>query len=102
VERLVPLIEDDGGGGQTFILDRPERGSQVHMIRRWHYAAIGWDSGVYVEHPYAYAITLEEQNHDAENYFWAVSVLENLLPRFHLILADYEPGALARGVVRAL
>lgn len=103
-EKLVPsLDEDDEYGGQVFILDRPailERGeAQEHLVRRWHYAAIGWDNGVYVEHPYVYGLTLEEVINVADDIVWSVTLLDPTFPRFHLILEDYVPGALARGVV---
>lgn len=98
---LVPIIDNDdmGTGCKTFSLDRPKRGdSRRSWCRSWHYAAIGWDSGIYIEHPYVYQLTLKEHDEGPENYFWAVFISMHRGSGFTLILPDYEPGALARGV----
>lgn len=100
--KIVPVVDDTETGCKTFLLDRPERGNRLHIVRRWHYAAIGWESGVYLEHPYAYELILQEHNGGPENYFWVFSVNMNMVPCFRLILSDYEPGALAREAAAAL
>jgi len=96
---LVALV-GDAEGCRTFLLDRPERGHHRGCSRYWYYVAIGWRSDVYIEHPYVYAMTLQEHDGGPDNYFWAVRVSTGESSRFTLILPDYEPGALARGVVR--
>jgi hypothetical protein len=99
--KTVPLIDDDGTGRKTFILDRDGDRGSGRLCRTWHYAAVGWTDGIYVDHPYVYTLTLREYaGNDAdglEKYFWAVSV-SRTNPLFQLLLPDYEPDAVARGV----
>lgn len=99
--KIVPLIENAGNGRLTFLLDRPARETREHLVRRWHYAAIGWDNAVYVEYPCAYELVLGEHEYGPDNYHWSISVTAHT-PLFHLVLFDYEPGALGRGVVSPL
>jgi hypothetical protein len=94
--KLLPVIDDDDSGRKTFVLDRPERETREQIYRRWDYVAIGWINEIHIEFPDAYRLTLAEHDNGPENHFWAITVTT----RFTLLLSDYEPGALARGVVR--
>lgn len=86
---------------KLFVLDRPEPSPQRNHTRRWHYAVIGWDNGVYVQVPYVHTLILQEHNNEEEHdNFWSVSISSARNLGFIIILPDYEPGALARGVVK--
>ena len=99
--KKVPLVDADESGRQTFLLDR-EPGPEGSLCRRWHYSAIGWQDAIYVDQFCTYTLTLQEYASSdvdgRETLHWAVSVASSH-PLFHLLLPDYEPGALARGVV---
>ena len=97
--KLVQLIEADEHESRTFILDRPAEEGHIHLVRRWTYAAIGWDNGVYVEHPYCYTLMLQEIIGPESEHNWSVSVIPSTsLTGFWLVLNDYKPGALTRGI----
>jgi hypothetical protein len=99
-EKMVPEIikeEDYQIGLRYFLLDQPEHSMNDRQILRWWYAAIGWDNGVYIAHPYAYEIILEELYSDDGAPTWSVMVSEKF-PSFRLILPDYKPGAMLRAV----
>jgi hypothetical protein len=81
---MCPPVEDDGTGSKVYLLDRPAA-APLEQVRRWHYAAIGWDIGGYLERPYVYDILLEE-NPGSE---WSVSIPG----QFTMLLPDYHAGA---------
>jgi hypothetical protein len=101
--KLVPCIEDEDES-PVFLLDRSESQVTDHCMARWTYAAIGWESGVYVEHPYVWELTLQELsgNEPGDPPHWHVSF--NQLHGIHLtlILPEYKPGALLRGDYKAI
>lgn len=95
--KRVPF-ELDESGFQTFLFDRPVREpgiplkfGQPNIIRRWHYAAIGWNKPGHIQYPYVRPLTLE--NHcDSSEEHWAVVIDSGL----RIILPGYEPGARQR------
>lgn len=97
--KLLPQIAatETGDDMKTFVIDQPDEGKQpIHVIRRWTYVAIGWENGVYVEHPYVYKLTLEDHNNGPGNHLWVVSVVPaSSLTGLKIVLHDYEPGLLA-------
>lgn len=94
-DRLVPCIEDDEGT-KVFLIDRPGHIAHGHMIARWTYAAIGWDNGVYVGHPYSYVLTLQELAQEDGVYDWSVSLTPSNGRPTTIILPEYRPDALSR------
>jgi hypothetical protein len=99
--KLAPIIEQEEDIDlKTFVLDRPEEGFNRDRIYRWTYAAIGWDNAVYVEHPYVYVLTLQVQ-HNEDGPLWTLSISQRH-DGFTVVLADYETGALARGIVKRI
>ena len=64
---------------------------------QYHYVALGWDGGVYVQHPSVWTLTLVERTDG-----WDVSVGRPGMNGFTLILPDYEPGWIQRTGARAL
>jgi hypothetical protein len=92
--QVVPVVEAEECGLKHFVLDRPECEAPKDQVRRWHYAVIGWKNAVYVEYPHVHEVVLTESYAEPCNT-WHVSIAGVVL-----LLPDYEPGALARGVVK--
>jgi len=89
----VPVVASEEYGSKTFVLDRQDARAARHLIQRWAYAAIGWASGVFVEHPYVYTLTLEEHGGSDVEYCWSVCVTPATgLRGFRLVLHDFEAG----------
>lgn len=105
-ERNLPVeahsIEDDGflpdspmSRRAIYLLDRPTIDIDRHLSYRWYYAAIGWDSAVYVGRPYSYEIILMCIRDALGQPVWSVSV-DGDRSRFTLVLPDYQPGFRSR------
>lgn len=95
--KFLPVFRDDDYGLKFYLLDRPESKARPNLVSRWYYATIGWDNAVYVEYPYSYEVILQELS-DADGVpNWSVSV-SGSRGSFRVVLPDYQPGAVARGI----
>jgi hypothetical protein len=89
-EKLLPVVEKDEFL-TIYVVDRPDIKAPRNQCRRYHYVAIIWELGVYVDGPDSCLFTLEEHHRDNGSHCWSVS-----FKHIRLVLQDYEPGYLTR------
>ena len=78
-------------GLYDFVIDRPERRAQEHQVLAYHYAIVGWDNSVYVQHQDIWRMTLNETQGG-----WDVAIHRPGSNGLTLILPDYQPGWIQR------
>jgi hypothetical protein len=102
MEQRMPVLLGEPGtyedfAYQRFVIDRPSVCVPLGQMWSYHYAVIGWESGVYLSHPEVHTLMLSETRSN-QRVDWHLSVLGQRA-RFSVSLEDYQPGAVARGEV---
>lgn len=100
MEQRMPTLQEafyDDASYQRFVIDRPRSCVPVGQMRSYHYAVIGWDSGVYLAHPEVHTLVLFE-TWSEQGVDWHVAVVGQRM-HFSISLDHYQPGAVARGDV---
>lgn len=94
---MTATVDYDSLGFYDFVIDRLEPRARENQLLQYHYVALGWDGGVYVQHPAVWTLTLTERTDG-----WDVSIGRPGWTGLTLILPDYQPGWIQRTGARAL